>query len=150
VYISVICFFAMHEICVHIIFEPSTKKHIPFFSCFVKKKPFYSTAIEWYCCRQKFSWRIRSYLPKGCFVLRHIVSFIIYFERNNFPSSQFCYWCNMMYDVMLCWMICDDMMQHDVYAKDMSTQKYWLCIPLRTSFKSLHLIFRWYLSSTSP
>jgi hypothetical protein len=38
VYINVIYFFAMHEICVHTIFEPSAKKHLPFFSCFVKKK----------------------------------------------------------------------------------------------------------------
>jgi hypothetical protein len=28
----------MHEICVHTIFEASTKKHLPFFSCFAKKK----------------------------------------------------------------------------------------------------------------
>jgi hypothetical protein len=36
-YINVIYFFVMHEICVHAIFEPSAKKHIPFFSCFIKK-----------------------------------------------------------------------------------------------------------------
>jgi hypothetical protein len=45
VYISVIYFFAMHEICVHTVFEPSAKKHLPFFSCFVKKKPSYSTVV---------------------------------------------------------------------------------------------------------
>jgi hypothetical protein len=28
----------MHESCVHTIFEPSAKKHLPFFSCFAKKK----------------------------------------------------------------------------------------------------------------
>jgi hypothetical protein len=39
-YINVIYFFAMHEIYAHIIFEPSVKKHLPFFSCFVKKNPF--------------------------------------------------------------------------------------------------------------
>jgi hypothetical protein len=38
VYISVIYFFTMHEICVHNVFEPSAKKHLPFFSCFVKKR----------------------------------------------------------------------------------------------------------------
>jgi hypothetical protein len=37
-YINVICFFVMHEICVHTIFEPSAKKHLPFFSCFATKK----------------------------------------------------------------------------------------------------------------
>jgi hypothetical protein len=45
VYINVIYFFAMHEICVHTIFEPSAKKHLPFFSCFVKKELFYSTDV---------------------------------------------------------------------------------------------------------
>jgi hypothetical protein len=27
----------MHEIYTHTVFEPSVKKHLPFFSCFVKK-----------------------------------------------------------------------------------------------------------------
>jgi hypothetical protein len=37
--INVIYLFAMHEICIHTIFEPSVKKHLPFFSFFVKEKP---------------------------------------------------------------------------------------------------------------
>jgi hypothetical protein len=37
-YINVIYFFVTHENCVHTIFEPSAKKHLPFFSCFAKKK----------------------------------------------------------------------------------------------------------------
>jgi hypothetical protein len=45
VYINVIYFFVMHEICVHTIFEPSAKKHIPFFSCIVKKEPFFSLVV---------------------------------------------------------------------------------------------------------
>jgi hypothetical protein len=28
----------MHETYIHTVFEPSAKKHLPFFSCFVKKK----------------------------------------------------------------------------------------------------------------
>jgi hypothetical protein len=28
----------MHETSVHIVFEPLVKKHLPFFSCFTKKK----------------------------------------------------------------------------------------------------------------
>jgi hypothetical protein len=37
----------MHEIYAHTIFEPSAKKHLPFFSCFVKKKiPSYDKALE--------------------------------------------------------------------------------------------------------
>jgi hypothetical protein len=35
----------MHEICVHTIFEPSAKKHLPFFSCFVKRKPLFIIAV---------------------------------------------------------------------------------------------------------
>jgi hypothetical protein len=35
----------MHEIYTHIVFEPSAKKHLPFFSCFVKKEiPSYDKA----------------------------------------------------------------------------------------------------------
>jgi hypothetical protein len=37
-YINVIYFFVMHEIYAHTIFEASAKKHLPFFSCFVKKR----------------------------------------------------------------------------------------------------------------
>jgi hypothetical protein len=36
IYIYECIFFAMYEICVHTTFEPSAKKHIPFFSCFAK------------------------------------------------------------------------------------------------------------------
>jgi hypothetical protein len=28
----------MHETYIHTVFEPSAKKHLPFFLCFVKKK----------------------------------------------------------------------------------------------------------------
>jgi hypothetical protein len=31
-------FFTMHETYIHTVFEPSAKKHLPFFSCFVKKE----------------------------------------------------------------------------------------------------------------
>jgi hypothetical protein len=39
-------FFSMHEIYAHTIFEPSAKKHLPFFSCFVKKE----TLLWQICC----------------------------------------------------------------------------------------------------
>jgi hypothetical protein len=44
------------------------------------------------------------------------------------------------------------MMQHDVYAEDIYPHENIprLCIPLGTSFESLHLIFWWHLSSASP
>jgi hypothetical protein len=44
-YINVIYFFVMHEICVHTIFEPSVKTNLSFFSCFVKKEPFYAQLL---------------------------------------------------------------------------------------------------------
>jgi hypothetical protein len=46
-YINVIYFFVMHETFVHTIFELLAKKHLPFFSCFAKKKDCpYVTADE--------------------------------------------------------------------------------------------------------
>jgi hypothetical protein len=52
----------MHEIYAHTIFEPSAKKHLPFFSCFVKKEaPFYGEYVV-----------IKLYWPKVCFVPQHI------------------------------------------------------------------------------
>jgi hypothetical protein len=36
----------MHEIYAYTVFEPSAKKHLPFFSCFVKKEaPFYGKTV---------------------------------------------------------------------------------------------------------
>jgi hypothetical protein len=53
----------MHEIYAHTVFEPSAKKHLPFFSCFVIKKeaPFYVESVVMKLC-----------LPKVCFVPQHI------------------------------------------------------------------------------
>jgi hypothetical protein len=48
-YITVIYFFTMHEIYMHTVFEPSAKKHLYFFSCFVKKEaPFMESRIKLY------------------------------------------------------------------------------------------------------
>jgi hypothetical protein len=81
----------MHEIYAHTVFEPSTKKHIPFFSCFVKKEaPFMASMIR--LC------------PEVCFVSQHI--FIQQSIAEDLLRIQsFCRWCNMMYDVMLCGMM---------------------------------------------
>jgi hypothetical protein len=65
-------FFAMHEIYVHTVFEPSAKKHLPFFSCFVKKKdPSMASLITLYfpkfaSCLSTFS--LNKVLLKICFV----------------------------------------------------------------------------------
>jgi hypothetical protein len=49
-YVNVMYFFVMHETFVHTVFEPLAKKHLPFFSCFTKKKiPLLSTQY-WVLC----------------------------------------------------------------------------------------------------
>jgi hypothetical protein len=64
-YINIIYFFAMHEIYAHTIFEPSAKKHLLFFSCFVKKSPFIAKLL---CdtCQQAF--QVKLHLSKVFFV----------------------------------------------------------------------------------
>jgi hypothetical protein len=59
-YINVIYFFVMHEIYGHTVFEPSTKKHLPFFSCFIKKEA------------PSMANLIKLYFPKVSFVPQHI------------------------------------------------------------------------------
>jgi hypothetical protein len=45
----------MHEIYAHIIFEHSAKKHLRFFSCFVKKEaPFMADLIKLYFSKVSF------------------------------------------------------------------------------------------------
>jgi hypothetical protein len=52
----------MHEIYAHTVFEPSAKKHLPFFSRFVKKEaPFYVKYVVMKLC-----------FLKVCFVPQHI------------------------------------------------------------------------------
>jgi hypothetical protein len=50
----------MHEIYTHTVFEPSAKKHLPFFSCFVKKKA------------PSMANLIKLYFPKVALVPQHI------------------------------------------------------------------------------
>jgi hypothetical protein len=42
----VIYFFTMHETYIHTVFEPSAKKHLPFFSYFVKKEDLWFVKIK--------------------------------------------------------------------------------------------------------
>jgi hypothetical protein len=81
-YINVIYFFAMHEIYAHTVFEPSAKKHLPFFSCFVKKEaPSMANLIQLYS-------------PKVSFVPRHIFIQVIAEDMLHTQSSLL-----MRYDV---------------------------------------------------
>jgi hypothetical protein len=50
----------MHEIYTHTVFEPSAKKHLPFFSCFAKKKA------------PSMANLIKLYFPNVAFVPQHI------------------------------------------------------------------------------
>jgi hypothetical protein len=43
-YIDVIYFFVKHGTFVHTVFEPAAKKHLPLFSRFRKKSPFFAEA----------------------------------------------------------------------------------------------------------
>jgi hypothetical protein len=62
----------MHEIYARTIFEPSAKKHLPFFSCFVKKEtpplvsPIKTYLLKFASCLTTFSFT--KVLPKICFV----------------------------------------------------------------------------------
>jgi hypothetical protein len=68
----------MHEIYAHTVFEPSAKKHLPFFSCFVKKEaPSYGESVV-----------MILYWPKVCFVPQHF-SFNKLLPKICFISNLF-------------------------------------------------------------
>jgi hypothetical protein len=85
-YINVIYFFVMHEIFVCTVFELLAKKHLPFFSCFAKKKVLLMSLLtkinfvqkdistESMSCAIVFPFIIRSILSKGQlpFVFPHL------------------------------------------------------------------------------
>jgi hypothetical protein len=57
----------MHEIYTHTVFEPSAKKHLPFFSCFVKK--------------EAPSMADKTVFPEVHFVPQHISILTKYYQR---------------------------------------------------------------------
>jgi hypothetical protein len=67
----------MHEIYTHTVFEPLAKKHLPFFSCFVKKEaPSMASLIKLYfpkfaLCLSTFSFN--KVLPKIYFISKLFV-----------------------------------------------------------------------------
>jgi hypothetical protein len=72
----------MYEIYKHTVFEPSTKKHLPFFSCFVKKEAPYMANL------------IKLYFLKFAFVPQHIFVQVIAEDLLRTQSSLL-----MRYDV---------------------------------------------------
>jgi hypothetical protein len=129
------------------------EKHLPFFSCFIKKEtpplvsPIKTYFLKFASCLITFSFTKE--LPKICFVF-----------------NLFCCCCDMMYDVMLCGMIwwydakwwwCRRhthalTLEHTRLCIPLGTsfESFKLCIPLGTTFELLHLLFWWHLSSASP
>jgi hypothetical protein len=160
----------MHEICVRTIFEPSAKKCLPFFSCFVKIKPIYSTAIAW-CCRQKFFLAYKIVIAEGllCALARCFIHHIFWEKHLSFFSilllMRHDVWCNAMLNDAMIW--CNMMFmpkicpQRNTLTLHPLRDIFWvsspyisvifkLCIPLGTTLELLHLLFRWHLSSASP
>ena len=105
-------FFTMHEIYIRTVFESLTKKHLPFFSCFVKKD---------FCLSQQYPvfWWIISRLLDNVKLLSMVCPF-----QNILPkidvTSPSCALCNMMYDAYV--MLNDVMML--CYAKSYLCRKY--------------------------
>jgi hypothetical protein len=80
------------KLCTHTVFQPSAKKHLPFFSCFVKKEPFYGKSDK-------------IVFPEAYFVPQHIFILTKHFAEDWLRIQFLCCQWNMMYDVMLCKMI---------------------------------------------
>jgi hypothetical protein len=158
----------MHEICVHTIFEPSAKKHLPFFSCFVNKNPFYSTTVAWYCCREKISYNILIAEGLLCALAHCFIHHIFWKKQLSFCSILLLMWhdvwCNAMLNDAMIWCSMMFMPKTPAHSETMWLHPFrdvfWvfspyisvtfkLCIPLGTTLE-LHLLFRWHLSSAFP
>jgi hypothetical protein len=117
------------KFCIHTVFEPSAKKHLPFFSCFVKKNLLCITRISillWWRISKLRENILRSYKKVLCclsdeamILLNASARFSLFPKHsskiNNVSPS--CSTCNMMYDayvmqndvIMLCyakWYLC--------------------------------------------
>ena len=93
-------------------FEPSAKKHLPFFSCFVKK--IFSISQEFVYFSDKniqASWTILRSFSALRFVLclSTIFSFPKHVPKINIVSPS-CSRCNMLYDAYVMQKWCDDVM----------------------------------------
>ena len=84
----------MHETYIHTVFEPLVKKHLPFFSCFVKKD-IHASQREIPSCDKAY---------EIVFSEAHF-HFDEAFSEDQLRIQFSCHWCNMMYDVMLCEMM---------------------------------------------
>jgi hypothetical protein len=157
----------MHEIYVHTVFEPSAKKHLAFFSCFVKKDaPAMASLIK--LCFPKFTSCLSTFSFKYC---RSLLRASAHFHSTKYcrrfasypillPLMRYDVWCNAMQNDAVIW--CNMMVMPNTHTRAQTrTHKTLhplrgvfgvskLCIPLGTTLELLHFIFRWHLSSASP
>jgi hypothetical protein len=158
-YVNVMYFFVMHETFVHTVFELLAKKHLPFFSCFTKKKIPLLLIQCWVlchgCCAVILLTKVLllcKNISTGGISCATACSFMvqqIFSKKKLFLVSPRLFadvkWC-----MMGCYAIwCDGMMHNDVCAEGKNQHEYTprLCIPLGTTLESLNLLFRWYCIS---
>ena len=160
--VNVIYFFVMHETFVHTVYEPLAKKHLPFLSCFMKKKVPLLSIQYWVLCHDccvvilltKIFLLCKNISAEGisCATTCSFMIRQIFLKKQLFLVSP-----RLFADTKWCMMQCyaiwyDGMMQNDVYAEGKNPHEYTprLYIPLGTTLESLHLLLRWYCSSVFP
>jgi hypothetical protein len=159
----------MLETYIHTIFKPSAKKHLPFFSCFIKKENLWSVKIKISMLRKK---RSLFCVQADEAIIRSLlrVTLTIFSEnRLRIPLvslMQYDVWCDAMWNDVMIW--CKMIMMPKTHTLPLwNTQSlyslrndwnlfavYFLaspfifrckfCVPLGTSFELLRLLFRRY------
>jgi hypothetical protein len=136
-YIDVIYFFIKRGTFVHTVFEPATKKHLPFFSRFGKKSPFFCRSNYMMfdsCCRWCIwiaSSKAQTSYDSTVTGMNHASS-VLFHESLPMLNEEFSLlmkndvWCNVMmqYDVMAWW--------NDVGARNIKNMT---LDPLRNDFE---------------
>jgi hypothetical protein len=155
-------FFVMHETFVHTVFEPLAKKHLPFFSCFTKKKITLLLIQCWVLC---YSCQVVILLTKVLFLCKIIFAGGIScatarssMVRQIFSKKQLFLVSPWLFsDAQCCMMRCyaiwyDVMMRNAICAEGKQPHEHTPrhCIPLGMTLESLHLLLRWYFNFAFP
>jgi hypothetical protein len=128
---------------IHTVFKPSAKKHLPFFSCFIKKKSMLCKNIH---ASQRgipsFVTRLmKLYFPKLTSCLSTF-SFLRRIHRRSTPYSilvslmRYDVWCDAMRNDVMIW--CRMILMPKTHTH---TGVHKFCIPLGTTFELLHRLF---------
>ena len=139
------------KLCIHTIFEPSAKKHLPFFSCFVKKTFSEAVQFRYYsdeahpCFVKTFSEAVFRRLSLYFLMTLHNFHFLKASFRRLIRCPlllPYATWCMML---MLCKMVWWCYVMQMTFVPKIHT-KYLckLCIPLGTSLEFLRLLLRRY------